>query len=193
MKPYDLPKWANNIQRWIRKVGIFLSLGYASYKALDNRRWALSVTDRLDAKQEEIDDLRSNNEVTRANLKALIYNVSAASMDFDDLPMPMWYKIYDHSSDTYRMVYINRAYEKEHGVDKIEYLGMQDYRIVPEEYAKTWRTNDNKAFWSRSPVEAIEPDGYGGEIRVMKWRLDKGGETFIYGLQLERINGKGKG
>lgn len=107
-------------------------------------------------------------------------------MGFEDIPLPIWYKLHDPVNDTFRMVYINDAYEREYGVDRVEYLGKQDIERVNPDIAKKWTETDRKAYWSRVPVFANEPLIGGDTIRVVKWRIDKGGETFIYGLQLEK-------
>jgi len=69
----------------------------------------------------------------------------------DSSPALAWAK------DEYgRYVFLNRAYEQRFGVRLQDWLGKTDFEVWPEELARFYKQNDEKAFHSAAPIEAVE-------------------------------------
>jgi len=165
-----------------RIVGLFLSMTFASYKAYENRMLYIASVDRSVMLEDRLDEEREQTEFTKNTLKTVLFNIATANFDFDIIPMPFWYKVYDKENDQFKMVYVNRAYENHYDIERIKYLSNLDKDVHGTERANEYEKFDRKAFSSRTAVFAIEPDILGGKAEVIKWRVDRGGDIFIYGM-----------
>ena len=150
--------------------------------------WFSFTVLRKDAELHNLQDEKSKliEEVgrIRSTITQLVYTISNSSSDLDLIPIPMWYKIYDREEDTFMMVFINSAFEKKYDVTRERYIGEQDKIVWGDTISKIFRQNDEKAFYSRNPVWALEPDRKGREFPILKWRVDRGSRIFIYGMEL---------
>lgn len=120
----------------------------------------------------------------RESIIQLVYTISNSSADMSIIPIPLWYKIYSREDDTFHMVFINDAFEKKYGVTREKYIGESDKIIWGDSLGEVFYRNDKRAFWSRNPIWALEPDRSGRVFPVLKWRVDKGNRIFIYGMEL---------
>lgn len=173
-----------NIERYLRKFGLLISLGWASYKAFDNHNLYVKEVDKSENKQEIIDQLREANDLAEKGLESILYNIAANSVNLDIIPLPIWYKIYNPEENRFQMVFINEEFERRYNVSMLEYLGKQDEKVFSDEVAEEFENNDFRAYWSRTPVYVWEPDNNGRIFPVVKWRVDRGNEIFIYGMEL---------
>lgn len=122
--------------------------------------------------------------VVRNTMVQFVYTISNGSSDLSSIPIPVWYKIYDREADKFTMVFINRAFERKYNVSRETYIGEHDKIIWGDSIGDIFEKNDRKAFWSRTPIYAMEPDRKQRLFPVIKWRIDKGDRTFIYGMEL---------
>ena len=176
------PETLSELFKLLKRYGIYGSLAWVSYKAYWNFTLFNETNIRLQEVQNKVEIYKDAKSLAENNLKSIIYNIAVASGDFDDLKLPLWYKIYDREKDEFRMVYLNQEYESRFNVDKVEYLGKRDFEVNPGDVSKEYEKNDRKAYWSRVPIFVDEKTPGGVPIRVVKWRVDKGGESFIYGI-----------
>ena len=142
-------------------------------------------------KDAEITNIQSEKEKLieevgriRSTITQLVYTVSNSSADLDLVPIPMWFKIYDRDENDFKMVFINRAFEVKYDVTREYYIGEQDKIVWGDTISRIFRQNDERAFYSRNPVWALEPDRKGREFPILKWRVDRGTRIFIYGMEL---------
>lgn len=122
--------------------------------------------------------------LTERNLRAVIYNIAVASAELDDIPLPLWYKIFDPDEKTFKMVYLNHAYEDRFNIKRVDYLGKRDFEITPTNVSQDYTRHDMEAFYSRRPIFVDEKTPNGVPIRVVKWRVDRGDNSFVYGMIL---------
>lgn len=144
----------------------------------------LKKDSELNNVQKEKGKLQEEVATVRESIVQLVYTVSNSSADMSIIPIPIWYKIYDRADDTFNMVFINDAFEKKYNVSREKYIGENDKIVWGDSLAKIFYENDKRAFWSRNPVWALEPDRTGRLFPVLKWRVDKGDRIFIYGMEL---------
>lgn len=169
---------------FFRKYGIYASFGWATWKAFDGNRQFVKANERGLAQQEIIDALREAKQKNEASLRSVLYTVSNSSTTLNDIPLPIWYKVYESDKDNFKMVYINNEYEKRYNITAADYLGSEDEEVFDDEVAAIWERNDRRAYWSRKPIFANEKDTMGRFFPVLKWRVDRGNQTFIYGVEL---------
>ena len=115
----------------------------------------------------EIDALRE--EVMQLRLyQTERVNQSVAFVEH--LPFPAWLKLVEDGGETFRMAWINRAYEEVYHIDRLQYEGRTDSEIWGKEIAQLYNENDVRVFVTRRAIvtqENINTDPInGGEIEV---------------------------
>ncbi|EAR14663.1 hypothetical protein [Robiginitalea biformata] len=194
MIPFALPPdYRKRILRFAKDVGIYVSLLFASFKAFRNDTLRVQaqaqkdvLDERLEARTRQVDSLRTENYLLDARIKNVLSRIVNDSRDLDDLPFPVWIKLYDPLSRNFKRVYFNKAYERKYDTDRIATLGRVDKEEVAPEIAASWHKSDWAAYRSRTPIEADDLTPGGGSVPVVKWRNDEGGLTYIYGMDLSK-------
>ena len=107
---------------------------------------------------------------------------------------PAWCKIIEiHPPDspTFRMAYLNAAYEDVYGVTLAKYIGGTDFDNHPPVVAQSYYDNDLETFTEKDYKEFSEPlgvtDGYGarGNRQFSKfWVALPSGPQYICGMQV---------
>lgn len=163
-----------NIIRILKDVGIALSLLWAGYNA-----W---TKDALYKKAElEKDELRQT-------MAEVVVKIANDKYEINDIPFPMWQKLYVPMDDTFRMVKINQAYRDKYGVSNIFYFGKQDKNVSVK--GEIYEANDRKVM-EMGPGEVLyvyEPyvtDGVEKVGKYAKWKVQKGDLVYVYGMEVE--------
>lgn len=172
---------------------IGVSFGWAYFKAFDNRQLYLQSQARNEQLYGRLDSTRTNSQALRETLDALLYGVLSASHDLDEIAVPVWYKIYDPAKDEFRMIFVNREYEREflNGADRIHYIGQLD-KMMHGDLWKIYSMNDHLAMEMASPIRVVEPyrkkDGSYGETLNLKWTVQQGSSLYCYGMVLDYLD-----
>jgi hypothetical protein len=114
----------------------------------------------------------------------LVDEISRNSVDLDIVPRPIWYKVYNPQDKTMRMVFINREFEKRYDVTREQYLGKTDRQIFGNGASELWRKHDLEVVRTSRPTMFTEYDEDGIGFQVLKWRVDRSGIIFIYGMSI---------
>lgn len=167
-----------------------MSFFWVSYKAFDNRERYIETQAQKDVLNARVDSMRIENAYAKTIYLTALNKIITNSSDYDDIPLPLWYKVYDKTEDNFKMVYLNRAYEEAYQVKRMEYLGKLDTFIYSSSIGEKYQRNDKTAYLNEKPLvfeeEFLKPDGSYGTGKYLKWRIDKGGSSYIYGMELER-------
>jgi len=86
-----------------------------------------------------------------------------------------------------RYVFMNRAYEERFGVRLQDWLGKTDFDVRPEELARLYKRNDEKALQAAAPIEAVEESIEADGRRCVWWSFkfvysDGIGRKFVGGI-----------
>jgi len=184
MIPYKFPIWIRKTKQFFRKFGILFSLLFSTYKAWDYRVLWIGQVERNEIQNTIINDLREIRSGEAMEMRKILYQIQSEFHDFNDFPFPFWIKIYDPVNDIFRMVYINSAYSEHYGIQRIDYLGKEDQSVYNDSTGKVYRAGDLAALHSDVPINIKEMGIDGAEDAVIKWRVDEGSETYIYGFSI---------
>ena len=171
----NYPRWMRFLVAWSKKVGIFLALLWSGYK-----QWDLS------AKAEE---LENDNIELREVISDVVVKIANDTYDINDIPFPMWYKIYVQHDETFRMVKLNKAYREKYNISNVTYFGKSDKAVTAA--GVIYESNDRRVLESAvgEVVYVYEPytnqDGTQSVGKYAKWKVERNGNTYIYGMEVE--------
>lgn len=186
-----------------KKIATSVTIAYLSFNAFFNNQMFLkekeqkeSLIIKYDKEREslskKIDSLQTEKQVLRYQYENVLLQTIENTYDLDDITFPIWRKIYDKKTGVFAMNYLNKAYEDmllTQGVNRLEYLGNTDYIAHGSDIANEYRRGDLLALNNNNPVDSYEryrkPNGTFGLLKVKKWKVVKGENTFVYGLVLE--------
>lgn len=115
------------------------------------------MKDLINVMEQQLAELKAHNEI----LKEKVNLLESSHMK---VPLPMWLK--DREG---RMLSLNKHYEEVFlapmGLTAQDYIGKTDFDIWPEEVARKFVDNDNRAFATNNTQYTLEPvPGTNGEI-----------------------------
>lgn len=178
--------------RILKDVGISLTVLFATGKAFRSDVLYTEAQGQKDVLDGKIDSLRASNEARGETIRVLLSRTVNDSHDLDDIARPIWYKLYDPAGPGFRMMYMNHAYANRFGVTRFEYLGKTDIEVASDE-ASEWTAGDLAALRADNPVEVAEnwhnhKTGEKGRSMFLKWKVVKGGDVYVYGMELYELN-----
>ena len=157
----------------LKNIGISLSLIWSGYNV-----WTTdALYKRAVAEKDEL----------RQTLSDVVVRVASFNYDINDVPFPMWAKVYVPQDDSFRMVKINTAYIEKYKVSNIHYFGKRDENVTAAGYIYT--SNDRiamdagvgKVIYVYEPYFEDNQQKFG---HYAKWRIERSGEIFIYGMEM---------
>ena len=122
----------------------------------------------------------------------LISNMIIYNRNFEEFPMPIWQKV--KRDGHFILQYINSSYVSKYGsafnYDRLSVIGKNNFELgYPKELAQQYYESDITVAATGKPYIVTEKitnsQGELIDIKVMKWRVIKDGETLVYGMIIE--------
>lgn len=177
----------------IKNVVVFFTLVYAGWGNLSKETKVDTLVSIGQSRELRCDSIEKESEYTKQTFRAVLYRVVNDAHDFDDLKEAAGFKIYDPSTSSFRMVFVNKEYENRFGVTRIIYLGNLDKTVHGSKKGNVYREHDFRALAANGDtIKAIEPwenkkTGDFGESEFLKWTKTKDGNTYLYFKEHELI------
>lgn len=157
-------------------VGILTAWGVSANNCTSEKKILIQRSDNLQSEVNQLRALKMQSDLNFVSieheLKRKYTQLQIIEDYIDAMPFPAWVKQYDEKNDTFKMLIINEAYERQYGITKEHYKNKTDFQVWQADVASEYYKNDLKVHSIKGVLKSTEIVDTKGNIQSLTvWKF----------------------